>query len=175
MLTDLHVMGDYWQADAASPTELGRLVAAAKDHGDEHALRQLEAQLSAFVLDLDVALAPIVAAVPPGPGREAHPVPSLAACVAEALDVDAVGAVLTRAHETPRLRDTPAERRRDVVIAAGYEVNADVRDRDVVLVDDVLLTGTTLRHLAELLTDAGASSVVGVVAARTRLAGGDAG
>lgn len=169
MLTAIHVMGRYWQADVEEPTELGALVAAAKDAGEVGALRALEARLAAFVLQLDLPRAPLVAAVPPGPDRAAHPVPSLAACVAEALDVDAVGKVLIRRHATPQLRDTPVGRRRDVVESAGYAVNIDVKNRNVVLVDDVILTGTTLHYLADLLLDAGATSVVGVVAARTRL------
>ena len=40
----------------------------------------------------------------------------------------------------------------------------------VVLVDDVVLTGTTLRYITRLLEDAGATRVVAVVAARTRRA-----
>lgn len=168
MLSALHVLGSYWQPDRDEPTELGDLLAAAKDLGRADALRELEHRLSNFVLELDLPFAPLVAGVPPLAGR-AHPVPSLAACVAETLDVDAVGAVLRRAHATPRLRDTPVARRGDVVEAAGYSVNADVEDRAVVLVDDVILTGTTLNHLARLLFDAGASRVVGVVVARTRL------
>lgn len=162
------MLGEYWEPDAEEPTALGALVAAAKDQASVAALRELEGLLSVFVLGLDLPTGPLVAAVPPGPGRSAHPVPSLAACVAEALDVDAVGSVLTRSAATPRLRDTPVARRRDVVEAAGYAVNASVRGRSVVLVDDVVLTGTTLTYLAELLREAGATDVVGVVAARTR-------
>ncbi len=170
MLSALHVMGRYWHDDNETATSLGELVAAAKDLNSIAALRQLERRISEWVLTLDLPLAPLVAAVPPGPNRDAHPVPSLAACVAEALEVDAVGGVLTRSNPTSRVRDTPVERRRDVVLAAGYAVNAVVRGRAVVLVDDVTLTGTTLVHLADLLRQAGAREVVGVVAARTRLA-----
>lgn len=169
MLSALHVIGPYWHDDRDEPTELGHLVAAAKDHGQREALAELERRLSAFVLDLELASAPLVAAVPPAPDRDAHPVPSLAACVAEALDVDAVGGVLTRERTTPRLRDVPVEQRSAVVEAAGYAVTADVVGRTVVLVDDVVLTGTTLDHLAALLRAAGATDVIGVVVARTRL------
>lgn len=169
MLSALHVMGSYWHEDSEEPTDLGRLVAAAKDEGDAGALEELEQRLSAYVLELDLPLAPLVVAVPPGPDRDAHPVPSLAAAVAEALDVDAVSGVVTRARPTPRLRDTPVARRRDVVESAGYSVDAMVEERAVVLVDDVVLTGTTLDYLAERLLEAGASEVTGLVIARTRL------
>ncbi|GJM39717.1 MAG: hypothetical protein DHS20C19_30840 [Acidimicrobiales bacterium] len=172
MLNALHVMGEYWEPDADEPTALGALVGAVRNAESVSALRELERLLSGFVLGLDLPVGPLVAAVPPGPDRVAHPVPSLAACVAEALDVDSVRAVLTRSFATPQLRDTPVGRRRDVVEAAGYAVNATVRGRSVVLVDDVVLTGTTLDYLAEILLDAGAAEVVGIVAARTRLRDG---
>ena len=57
-----------------------------------------------------------------------------------------------------------------MVESAGYVVTGDVAGRSVVLVDDVVLTGTTLGFLAELLVDAGALEVIAVVVCRTRLA-----
>ena len=77
---------------------------------------------------------------------------------------------LTRGEATARLRDTPLQQRLAVVEAAGYEVKSPVGGHGIVLVDDVVLTGTTLRYLAQLLQEAGATRVTAVVAARTRRA-----
>ena len=161
-------MGAYWSHDADVASPLGRLLSAAKDHRDEVALDELRRRFVAFVADLELAADPLVIAVPPGPDRGAHPVPELARAVAEQLGVP-VAPVLDRRHDTPRLRDTPIEERRAVVEAAGYVVTGDVGGRSVVLVDDVVLTETTLAFLAELLVGAGAGSVVAVVACRHRL------
>lgn len=171
MLTRIHVAGSYWQDDSDRPSSLGELVSEAKDFQGPAALARLRERLSDFVSGLDFGPAPLVVAVPPGPGRDAHPVPALADAVASRLGVTAAK-VLTRETSTARLRDTPIERRRVVVESAGYSVRGDVTGRSVVLVDDVVLTGTTLGYLAEILIDAGAADVSAVVVCRTRLASG---
>ena len=55
-----------------------------------------------------------------------------------------------------------------MVRAADYEVVEDVEGRHVVLVDDVVLSGTTLSHVADLLLAAGAASVQPIAIARSR-------
>ncbi len=169
MIGDIHVMGPYWFDHDDRATPLGELVSGAKDRQDPEALRSLETLLAEFTRTLDVAGSPLVVAVPPGPDRHAHPVPALATTVAEALAVP-VADVLRRGPAPIRLRDTPVARRRAVVETVGYAVDGDVDGRPVLLVDDVVLTGTTLHYLAELLMAAGAERVDAVVACRTRLA-----
>jgi predicted amidophosphoribosyltransferase len=169
MLSDLHVMGSYWCDGVDEPSSLGSLVASAKDFGSGQALAELQELLAEFSANLDLPRDTVVVAVPPGPRRGAHPVPALATCVAAAIDAQE-GVVLGRRYETARLRDAPPEQRRDLVEAAGYEVISDVRGRRVVLVDDVILTGTTLQYLSGLLVEAGAARVDAVVACRTRRA-----
>lgn len=171
MLSSVHVMGSYWRDDSDLRSPLGTLVSEAKDLGNPVALERLCHQLSEFVAGLDLGERMLVVAVPPGPRRNAHPVPALAEAVAAGLGAP-LADVLDRAHGATRLRDTPVDRRPMVVAAAGYVVTGDVADRPVVLVDDVILTGTTLGFLAELLVGAGATEVSAVVACRTRLASG---
>lgn len=163
-------MGEYWRDDD-SPSELGLLFAAAKDRRDGEALSTLCGTFAEFARTLDWAPT-LVVAVPPGPRREAHPVPALAGAVAASIGVPVAAA--GRRHDTPRLRDTPVADRPRMVDAAGYHVTGDVTAQRVLLVDDVILTGTTVRHLAALLRAAGASEVQGVVVCRTRRRG-DAG
>jgi predicted amidophosphoribosyltransferase len=163
-------MGSYWNDGADVPSNLGLLVAAAKDLQRPEALVELRRRLVEFVARLELAENPVVVAVPPGPHRDAHPVPALAGAVAGRLGVP-LAAVLDRRHAGPRLRGTPPDRRRAAVESAGYVVTGDVAGRSVVLVDDVILTGTTLGYLAELLTEAGATEISAVVACRTRRAG----
>jgi predicted amidophosphoribosyltransferase len=163
----LSVVDRYWRDDADVRTEVGHLMAAAKDEGDGVALDLLTRRLHDHVVTARLPTGAMVTPVPPGPDRQAHPVPSLAAAVATALDTT-VAPILTRRHSTRRLRDAPIDGRRAVVEAAGYEVTADVAGADVVLVDDVILTGTTIDHLAGLLFDAGAATVHAVVVCRTR-------
>ena len=178
MLDRIHVMGAYWRDDHDSRTPLGELIAAAKDHNSESALIKLQQQLSDFASEIesaetgpagDAARNMLVVPVPVGPGGNRRLVSALAVAVATAMGAT-LSEVLTRRNATTRLRDTPPQRRLAVVEAAGYEITSAVVGRSVVLVDDVVLTGTTLRYIARLLQDAGATSVVAVVAARTRRA-----
>ena len=158
----LLVMGDVWEPGEPRRTELGRLLAA-EDH------ERLAGRLGEFAAD-HLAAPALVAAVPSDPQR-ARPLPArLAAAVAGAAGLAHEPDLVVRHRSTPRLRDTAPGDRPALVRAAHYGVSRPLDGDTVVLVDDVVLTGTTLAHLAELLVDAGAGSVIAVVAGRTRRA-----
>ena len=176
----LVVLGDYWAAPGGDPpgaepvrTEVGELVHRAKDSGDEAAAAELGRVLARLVgrsLPPSAGPAPLVVGVP------SHPAPAvdLPAVLATALAAAGIGehrpGLLVRRCRTPKLRDIAADpaRRYDMAAEAGYEVNEPVAGRSVVLVDDVILTGTTLRFITAKLRAAGAASVTAAAAARTR-------
>lgn len=176
----LVVLDDYWTALSAGPasgmpvrTEVGELVHRAKDSSDEAAAAELGRRLVRLArqsLPSQADLVPLVVGVP------SHPVPAvdLPAVLAEALAAAGIGehrpGLIVRRHRTQKLRDlgVDAARRLDTVAAAGYEVTEPVAGRAVVLVDDVILTGTTLRFIAAKLQAAGADPVTAAAAARTR-------
>lgn len=71
-----------------------------------------------------------------------------------------------------RIRHAPPQqtlaldaRRRNV--RGAFEVTGDVRDRDVLVVDDVMTSGSTMDEIARLLASAGAARVHALVVART--------
>ncbi|MDE0606036.1 MAG: phosphoribosyltransferase [Acidimicrobiaceae bacterium] len=178
MLERIHVMGAYWREDHNLQTPLGELIASAKDHHSATAVTRLQEQLSDFVHGLETtsgaAAEPhadtLAVPVPNGSGSNRRLVPALASAVADAMGASVCEA-LTRQETMVRMRDTPLQQRLAVVQAAGYEIGGQVAGHGVVLVDDVVMTGTTLRYLARLLRDAGAARVIAVVAAQTRRAG----
>jgi competence protein ComFC len=77
--------------------------------------------------------------------------------------------VLTRSKSTaPQVGLAPAERRANVLGAFQLQeqLGAFCRGRSLLLVDDVLTTGSTLESAAGVLLQAGASSVYAITAAR---------
>lgn len=176
----LVVLGDYWATLGDDPlgaeptrTEVGELVHRAKDSGDEAAAAELGRRLARLVgqsLPPQAGLVPLVVGVP----SHSAPAVDLPAVLAAALAAAGIGehrpGLLVRRHRTQKLRDldSDAAQRLDVVASAGYEVAEPVTGRSVVLVDDVVLTGTTFQFIAAKLQAAGAESVTAVAAARTR-------
>ncbi len=165
-----HVYGEYWSNDGRR-SELGRLIHGLSSQPDPDAFDTLVGLLARWIETLDLPDDAVMVAVPAAEPRNAAG-ENLPTRLAEELAV-ATGRPfeatwLSRARTGPRLRDLPADGRAEVVQEAGYRADPAVAGRDLVLVDDVLLTGTTISHLADLALQAGAASVTAVVAARTR-------
>lgn len=169
-LEDLHVLGEYWHRDEPNRTDLGMLVQAAKDQQQPAAAQRL-AELIVTLAPGVIASAPapvLVAAVPSNPAPAVH----LPGVLARALAAAGVGVwaedLIGRETSTRLLRNIEPAGRLEAALAAGYTVGPIEPGTTVVLVDDVVLTGTTLSHVAGCLRSVGATRVVGVVAARSR-------
>ncbi|MXW99930.1 MAG: hypothetical protein F4118_09760 [Acidimicrobiaceae bacterium] len=175
--TMLLVLGDYWQPDRDERTEIGELVCRAKDQGDPGAASELAERFASLATALPEAsggLPRLVVPVPSGPGPAGDGGrPSLAKMLASSLAAAGAGeyrpSLVVKSTPTPRMRHVEPERRAEVVASAGYRANEPVVGRHIVVVDDVVLTGTTLNAVSTCLHDAGAASVTAAVAARTRL------
>jgi len=68
-------------------------------------------------------------------------------------------------HSPPQQTLALDERRRN--IRGAFEMAGDVRGRDVLVVDDVMTSGSTMDEIARLLVSAGAEHVHALVVART--------
>jgi len=162
------VYGEYWNDDGER-SDIGALVSAAKDDDDPRAAIELARRVGEWATTLEIPRDPIVTAVPPNPAKPDHLAATLAAAVATALGTPLVLDLIARRFATDRLRDTPIADRPAMADAAGYVVDDVALGRNVVLLDDVVLTGTTVDHLAHRLRGAGAASVTVLVGARTRV------
>lgn len=168
MTVVIHAMGDHWHPDGLERTPVGILVARAKDGREPDAIVELAGLVARWATALDLPDNAVVTAVAPNPQRDDHLAEELAAAVAAVLESPLALDLVVRRHTTSRLRDTDPANRSALAEAAGYVINPAVAGRSVVLVDDVVLTETTISHIAGLLREAGASDVVGLVATRTR-------
>ena len=170
-------LGDYWRPDCDERTDLGELVHRAKDQDDPGAVSELAeqfARLAGSLPEADGGSPRLVTPVPSGPALDdnddrPHLAELLAASLAAAGAGECWPGLVVKSNPTPRLRHVDPERRAEVAASAGYKAREPVAGRHVVVVDDVVLTGTTLNVVATCLLDAGAASVAAAVAARTRL------
>ena len=168
-LDALHVLADYWEPDRAERTMVGDLVHSAKDHQDEAAARRL----AALVADLaryrfEISGRPVlVGAVPARPVPSVHLPTMLGRAVAAAGVGEWAPDLITRSRASARLRDVEPVERPALARAAGYRCEPVGADTLVVIVDDVVLTGTTLGHVARCVRAAGAAAVAGLAAARS--------
>ena len=195
----VYVLGDYWQPDGDERTEIGWLVHRAKDQSDAAAEQELAERFASLACVLPDTpdgsrrlIVPVPSSsVPPGEDRRgpaadvaarpaSSPVPpgedcrrTLAHVLAEAVAAAGAGEcwpdVVIKSNTTPRLRHIDPERRPQVAVEAGYRATEQAAGRHVVVVDDVVLTGTTIAAIGTCLHEAGAASVIAAVAARTRL------
>lgn len=167
MPTEIHAMGEYWHTDRPERTTLGELVHRAKDLGCDDAARELVRRVEQYLIGMRLDRSAVLTVMPPSPDR---PSPLLQRLVADLVPPPGVEVreLVVRHHATPRIRELEPAARPAMVASAGYETVGDCRGRHVVVVDDVVLTGTTLRHVAGLLLDAGADAVTPVALARSR-------
>lgn len=166
-LDRIDVMASMWQPERAERTRVGRLVEAAKDRGDDAAVALLASEAGDWASGLAIAADAVVVPVPPSPDRPNRLVPAIAAAVGTAVGAPVLDLVERHA-VTPRLRDFEPSSRREIAVAADYRLAGMALTGSVVLVDDVVLTGTTLEQVAAVLRDGGVRRVSAVVVARSR-------
>ena len=175
--TTLLVLGEYWRPDRDERTDIGLLIHRAKDQADDIAAQDLAQRFASLVADLgDTADGParLVVPVPSKPALDGDGVgPHLATHLAASLAAAGAGeyrpSLVEKTNDTPRLRHVHPEQRAEIAASAGYRASESTAGHHVVVVDDVILTGTTMGTVVACLRDAGAASVTAVVAARTRL------
>jgi ComF family protein len=131
---------------------------------------ELMARALGWVPEAEVSA--LLVPVPTTPSRERergyNQAGLLARAVGERTGQSVVEALIRREGGSTQVSLHPSERRANVreAFSLGADEGARVRDRDVILVDDVLTTGATATAAAEVLVDGGARRVDLVTFAR---------
>lgn len=109
-----------------------------------------------------------VVSPPPSLHRTKQPAVLLAAGIAAALGVPAAPAAAARATATPQMKNVPLQERARLLSAAIEAGTEAVQGQRVLLIDDLWETGSTLRRVAEVLEQIGATEVRALVMTRTK-------
>ena len=108
----------------------------------------------------------LVVPVPANPVREPHNLPDvLATGIANQIGKPCLPEAVVKTRPT-HIKDLPNEEKL-AILDRAYEVTRPLEGSTVLLVDDLLLSGSTLGHIAALMRAAGAEAVIGFVATKT--------
>jgi competence protein ComFC len=148
-------------------TEVGELLYRVKYRGDEAALRELVNSLAKFVKSENI-VADIIVPVPPTRARKMQPLFRICDGLGEKLKLPVTkDAVKKRGASELKNVWTFEERTRILENAISVDSKA-VAGKRILLVDDLVRSGATIKTVAEQLTIAGAAAVYVVVATQTR-------
>ena len=109
-----------------------------------------------------------VVSPPPSLHRTKQPAVLIAAGIAAALGVSAAPAAAVKANATPQMKNVPLHERAPLLSAAIQAGTDTIQGRRVLLVDDLWETGSTLRRVAEVLGQMGATEVRALAMTRTK-------
>jgi predicted amidophosphoribosyltransferase len=122
----------------------------------------------AFVTERWKSLIDCVVPPPPSLHRTKQPAVLIASGVAASLTVPSLAAAAVKASATPQMKNV-ALHERGPLLSAAIQAGADaVQGQRPLLIDDLWETGSTLRRVAEVLLEMGATEVRALAMTRTK-------
>jgi competence protein ComFC len=170
---DFHTVSSTWTGDPyrydTKRTELGDRVYGLKYGGASGVITDIVDTAEMFVKEWGPGVECVVPA-PPSRGRKLQPVVEIAKGLAARLDLPVCENALVKAETTPQMKNIREWYEREKLLRKAIEPGpADLRGKSILLVDDLIESGSTLRRAAEvLLKDGGARAVYALVLTRTR-------
>jgi competence protein ComFC len=158
-------LGEHMQFDTTR-SALGELVYQLKYRNGP--LNDIVDTAVAFVNERWNGVIDCVVSPPPSLHRTKQPAVLIAAGIAAALGVPAAAAAAVKATATPQMKNVPLHERAPLLSAAIQAGTDAVQGRRVLLVDDLWETGSTLRRVAEVLGQMGATEVRALAMTRTK-------
>jgi competence protein ComFC len=121
-----------------------------------------------FVTERWASVIDCVVPPPPSLHRTKQPAVMIAAGVATSLGLPSLAAAAVKASATPQMKNVALHERTPLLSAAIQAGTDAVRGRRVLLIDDLWETGSTLRRVAEVLDQMGATEVRALAMTRTK-------
>jgi Phosphoribosyl transferase domain len=162
---------DMHMTDGGDRTTIGESVYRAKTYSGKPGDRETAADLALLMANRvvthpEVKRADLIVPVPANPPRLPHNLPDvLASQISRVAGRPLAQDVLIKTRPT-NVKNLPNEEK-IAALAGAYQVTTRIEAQTVVLVDDLLYSGSTLSQIGGLLRKAGASYIIGVVATKT--------
>lgn len=122
----------------------------------------------AFVMERWAGSIDCVVPPPPSLHRTRQPAVLIAEGIAQSLGVPTLPSAAVKATATQQMKNVPMHERAPLLTAAIQAGTDSVQGRRVLLVDDLWETGSTLRRVAEVLGQMGASEIPALAMTRTK-------
>lgn len=160
--------GDPYYPFDTKRTELGELLYRLKYRGDRTAIESIAKIAGKFVKSWNPPIKYIVPA-PPSLHRESQPVVDIARALGKYLTIRVLEDAVVKVKKTDPMKDIPVWERPSALKNAIQSGKTDVAGKSILLVDDLIESGSTLQRAASvLLENGGAASVYALVLTRTR-------
>ncbi|HZT75871.1 MAG TPA: phosphoribosyltransferase family protein [Vicinamibacterales bacterium] len=158
-------LGDHMQFDTTR-SPLGELVYQLKyrNGGPDDIIETA----SAFILERWPGLIDCIVLPPPSLHRARQPVRLIVDGLAARLGVPVRSEAVMKATATQQMKNVPLYERGPLLSAAIQRGTESVQGLRVLVVDDLWETGSTLRRVAEVLTEMGASEIRALALTRTK-------
>ena len=154
-------------------TEIGELVFRAKTYGSKQGDPVVAQELSGVMVERfrrhpRIAGADLIVGIPANPPKIPHNLPELLARhLSDQLGIVESEGLLVKTRETRGLKDL-SNPEKLAELEGAYAVTKDLSGKAVVLVDDLLFSGSTISYVGQLVRDHGARYVIGIAATKTR-------
>jgi predicted amidophosphoribosyltransferase len=122
----------------------------------------------AFIMERWHGVIDCVVPPPPSLHRTKQPAVLIAEGIAASLGVPSLPSATIKATATQQMKNVPLHERGPLLSAAIQAGTDSVQNRQVLLVDDLWETGSTLRRVSEVLRQMGASEIRALVMTRTK-------
>jgi len=161
--------GDPYHPFEMKYTELGGRLYRFKYRSDSSVVVDIVETAVQFIKGLGIVIDCVVPA-PPSMRRASQPVVELARELAKALAIPMCEDAVVKGKETPSMKNIPDWLERQRVLGEAIGVGSgDVKGKSVLLLDDLVESGSTLRRSADvLLKDGAAAAVYALGLTRTR-------
>jgi len=158
-------LGDYMQFETTR-SPLGELVYQLKNRNGSP--NDIIDTAVAFVTERWSGAIDCVVPPPPSLHRTKQPAVLIAEGIATKLGVPSLASAAIKATATQQMKNVPLHERAPLLSAAIQAGTDAVRGQRVLLVDDLWETGSTLRRVAEVLSQMGATEIRVVAMTRTK-------